>query len=66
MKIPVYHYRANHNFNWHNAVKCNECGDIISSKHHYDYVNCSCFSTAVDGGFDCLKRKGSDYTELSF
>lgn len=34
----------------HNSVKCKRCGDIIESKSHYDYKQCTCGFVAVDGG----------------
>lgn len=53
-----------------NAVQCKHCGDIIESKHHYDYVTCSCGCCSVDGGHDYIKRGfrnsiDEDYIELS-
>jgi len=33
-----------------NRIKCNECGDVITSKHQHDFVRCSCGAVAVDGG----------------
>lgn len=55
-----------------NAVKCNNCGDVIESTHVHDFKWCSCGCVAVDGGHDYLKRcrkSGRDdykgYTELS-
>ena len=39
-----------------NAVKCNNCGDIIESTHRHDFKWCSCGLVAVDGGHDYLKR----------
>ena len=51
-----------------NAIKCNHCGDIIESKHTYDYKRCRCRTVAVDGGLDYLRRayiSEGDYTDLS-
>jgi hypothetical protein len=57
-----------------NAAQCNNCGDVIESKHCHDFVSCSCFKNetdnkgiAVDGGLDYARRVGNldDYTELS-
>ena len=52
-----------------NAIKCNHCGDIIISKHTYDFVSCSCGCCSVDGGNDYLKRgflhSPDDFTEMS-
>lgn len=52
-----------------NAIKCNHCGDIITSESIHDYVTCSCGCCSVDGGHSYLRRsfKNSteDYTDLS-
>ena len=39
-----------------NAIQCNNCGEIIESKHRHDYVQCKCGACAVDGGHDYLRR----------
>lgn len=33
-----------------NSIKCAKCGDIITSHHRRDYVQCGCGAVAVDGG----------------
>ena len=51
-----------------NAIQCKLCGDVIESTYRHDYVECSCGSCAVDGGYDYLRRycKIQDcYIELS-
>lgn len=54
-----------------NAIKCNECGTIIESKHRHDFVYCSCptdspHRCAVDGGTDYMKRTGNgNWEEMS-
>ena len=50
-----------------NAIRCNNCGEIIESKHRHDYIQCKCGACAVDGGHDYLRRTGNreDYEELS-
>ena len=52
-----------------NKVQCNICGDIIESKHRYDFKTCSCGNVSVDGGLDylrrCYKKDQDSYTELS-
>ncbi len=50
-----------------NAIRCKHCGDIIESKHHYDFKFCSCQKCAVDGGLDYLRRCGGldDWEDLS-
>lgn len=35
-----------------NAIACNNCGEIIYSKHRHDFRWCGCNSVAIDGGFD--------------
>ncbi len=35
-----------------NVIQCNLCGDIIESKHRYDFVECSCKACFVDGGLE--------------
>jgi hypothetical protein len=37
------------------ALKCNQCGDLVYSRAHHDFRQCSCGGTGVDGGFDYLK-----------
>ena len=50
-----------------NKIKCNECLDIIESKHTHDFKWCKCGTVAVDGGKSYLKRCGyqQHWTELS-
>lgn len=50
-----------------NMVQCRKCGDVIVSRHRWDFVRCSCGAIAVDGGLEYLKRVGypSDCKELS-
>ena len=55
-----------------NKIKCKLCGDVIESKHHYDFKSCSCGACSVDGGTDYLRRCFKDgyepediYEELS-
>lgn len=55
-----------------NKIQCNNCKDIIESKHRHDFVTCSCFEykpdnkgCAVDGGHDYLRRIGLNWKELS-
>ena len=52
-----------------NSIRCNQCGDIITSTRTHDYVTCSCGCCSVDGGKEYLKRtclhSQNDYTELS-
>lgn len=46
-----------------NIAKCKKCGDIIESKHHHDFVRCSCGAIFVDGGHDYIRRGGNDFDE---
>ena len=52
-----------------NRIQCNYCGEIIESKHRYDFKRCKCGKVAVDGGLDYERRTYThsldDYTELS-
>ncbi len=48
-----------------NSIKCKKCGDILISEHRHDFKMCSCDSVGVDGGYDYLRRIGTDYEELS-
>ena len=42
-----------------NAIRCNQCGDVIESTYRHEYVQCSCGKVAVDGGHDYLRRSYS-------
>lgn len=52
-----------------NAIKCNNCGDIIESEYTHDFKWCKCGTVAVDGGLSyakrCFKNSIDDYTDLS-
>ena len=52
-----------------NAIKCNHCGDVIESKHRYDFKRCKCGCVEIDGGLEYLRRGfkngKEDYEELS-
>lgn len=53
-----------------NCIKCNYCGDIITSESVHDYRTCKCGKVSVDGGHQYLRRsyfknKDTDYVELS-
>lgn len=50
-----------------NKIRCNKCGDVIESTHHYDFKTCKCGAVSVDGGKDILRRVGNreDWEELS-
>ena len=49
----------------YNAVKCNECGDVLWSKHRHDFLKCSCEKTMNDGGLDYRRGSFSDSTDMS-
>ena len=65
----TYEYNENDDFEIkRNAVRCNECGDVIESKLPYDYVRCSCGACTIDGGTCYIRRSiktGVGYTELT-
>lgn len=52
-----------------NRIKCNHCGDIITSEHVHDFKTCTCGMVSVDGGRDYMKRSyknsRADYEDLS-
>ena len=52
-----------------NSIRCNRCGDVITSMQTHEYVTCSCGQCSVDGGNEYLKRSclhsQKDFTELS-
>jgi len=52
-----------------NAIQYRDCGDIIESTSHYDFVTCSCGCYSVAGGHDYLRRdfrqSRDDFIELS-
>lgn len=50
-----------------NKIRCKICGDIIESKHTYDFKYCKCGAVAVDGGLDYRRRIGGheNWEELS-
>ena len=60
-----------------NAIRCNHCGAIIVSAHHYDFATHQCAALtklygkdgfiAADGGSSYLRRLGNreDWTEIS-
>lgn len=44
-----------------NSAKCKLCGDIITSKHRHDFVNCKCGEIFVDGGSWYAKRGAKNF-----
>ena len=52
-----------------NRIKCNHCGDIITSEYTHDFKFCKCGTVAVDGGKSymkrCYKNSKADYEDLS-
>jgi len=49
----------------YNAIKCNNCKEVIQSRHNHDFIKCKCDECGVDGGLSYLRRLGSNYIELS-
>lgn len=43
-----------------NAARCLVCGDLLYSRHHYDFKTCCCGRLSVDGGPDYIRRVWSD------
>ncbi len=43
-----------------NAIECPDCGDVVYSRAHHDYRNCSCGGIAIDGGFEYSKISYKD------
>lgn len=35
-----------------NKAQCLKCGDVIESKHRYDFKSCKCGEIFVDGGIE--------------
>jgi len=51
-----------------NRCQCNQCKDIIESKHRHDFVRCKCGAIFTDGGTDYVRRgytNKSDIIDLS-
>lgn len=49
-----------------NRARCDECGDVIESRHRHDFVSCTCGTLYVDGGLSYTRRGSSgSWTELS-
>ncbi len=47
-----------------NAVKCNNCQEVLQSTHVHDYVECMCQETMVDGGNEYFRYGGNDVETL--
>lgn len=47
-----------------NSIKCNNCGDILVSRHRHDFVRCKCGGCMTDGGLEYIHRGGDNYTSL--
>jgi hypothetical protein len=43
-----------------NRAQCLNCGDVIESVHHHDYVSCNCNEIAVDGGRAYLRASAKN------
>lgn len=52
-----------------NTIRCNHCGDTITSEYTHDFRWCKCGTVAVDGGLSyakrCFKNSPNDYADLS-
>lgn len=50
-----------------NKAMCDNCHEVVRSKHGHDFVTCSCGNLSVDGGMDYCKRNFGEhgFTELS-
>lgn len=51
-----------------NQIKCNHCGDILTSNFTHEFKWCSCKTVFIDGGLSYPRRgftKPTDYEELS-
>lgn len=48
------------------ALKCNNCKEVIFSSHVHDFKTCSCKKVGIDGGRDYIRIMGnkSDYSRL--
>lgn len=42
------------------AIKCPRCGDIIYSRHIYDFKRCRCGFCAIDGGREYTRVVAKD------
>ena len=52
-------YNVNDTVILRNAVRCNNCGDIIESTVHGELVHCFCRMVGIDGALDHLHRSCS-------
>ena len=56
--------------NYHDAMKCGNCGTIVMSLNRHDCVPCECYSNDpplgifIDGGFDYLRAGSSSPYEV--
>lgn len=53
---PLFH-RYDHYFAkiTESRGKCNQCDDIIQSKHTHDFVTCKCGAFSLDGGLSYIR-----------
>ena len=49
-----------------NKIQCKHCGEIIESKHIYEFVTCKCETCSVDGGHYHLSRSYKNSPEEDF
>lgn len=51
-----------------NAVRCENCQEVIVSKKPYDHIKCKCGACEIDGGKEYIRRKmraDAKYKELA-
>jgi len=47
-----------------NKAQCLLCGDVLESKHRWDFKTCFCGEISINGGKDYLKRSVKHYGNL--
>jgi hypothetical protein len=53
-------------YQWHQAVECAKCEDVITSLNVHDYRTCSCGYAMIDGGSSYLRMNvGSNLKRLN-
>lgn len=46
-------------------ILCTECNAVLISRHRHDFVSCGCPNhTFLDGGDDCMRVGGKDFTKI--
>lgn len=44
------------------GIQCEDCGEVIFSRAHHDFLSCACGKISIDGGFDYCKVSGDSGT----